>query len=239
MLEILQRTGIEFIISKNNDSEESFFQQLYHVLPTCQALILFQTKDALNTRRVQMVIRNAHSLTEQKKMQGIFRFICPPSANTVVPQDWQDLTTFDGTGDYQQACRDLVFSLLASTPNIRGTAQTVKTPARAILPRVSLPQKPAQTHFANPSERRRLLETEPTAALPTLPDTSFPQPSAPINSNRLFVINLQMMMKNVQYKYKNTKQKTKIIILIFIVLIIITIILSALIPFLLNAGKSI
>src|SRR5437667_12639190 len=66
--EIMQRTGIQIIISKNNVSEDSFFQHLHRDRPTCQALLLFQTADTTYGRNVQVKLRSAQTLVEQKKI---------------------------------------------------------------------------------------------------------------------------------------------------------------------------
>jgi hypothetical protein len=200
VLDILHRTGIQFIINKNDGSEDSFFQQLSQELPNCQALLLLQTADTIYARRVQMALRNAKILVEQKKMQNIFRFVCPPSANTTIPQDWQGLTTFDGTRDYQRACRELVLSLLERTPKSRRTTQALTTRAPSISPRISLPQKPAQTNFANSINRKKLLEAEPTAAIPVLPSTSLPQTPAPLNYHPSWTTRLKAMLEKFHRK---------------------------------------
>ncbi len=207
VMEVLQSTGIQVIINKNNGSEDIFFQQLYQELPMCQAVLLLQTPETIYSRRAQIIIRNANNLIEQKKIQVIFRLVCPPWVDTTIPPDWQDLRTFDGTRDYQRACREMVLSLLANSAHSSRRSQTTTTSTLSILPRLSLPQKPPQPNFADSINRRRLLEAEPTAAIPALPDAGLPETPVPINFHRTWTERLKALLEKFIYKSDVTRKR--------------------------------
>jgi hypothetical protein len=94
-------------------------------LPTCQAFLLLQTPDAILATRVILIVKVVKALFDQKELQGIFRFICPPATEAMIPLEWNDLTVFDGTHDYQRACAKLVASLAAQSKDTSGIAETL------------------------------------------------------------------------------------------------------------------
>lgn len=187
VMETLGKTGMEILTYKGDSPEESFFEQLQQELSTCQTFIILQTPDVVNTPRIHIAVNAAKKLFDQKKLQGLFLFICPSATEVKTPKEWEGLTTFDGTHDYQRACTKLVLHILAKnnsrTSNVVLEQMATKNAILPIYPvaghkaalddnTTKYVNKPLlQTNFvdaANSSIPLVPLDVIPTSAMPAL-----------------------------------------------------------------------
>ncbi|HLG76050.1 MAG TPA: hypothetical protein VKX46_06525 [Ktedonobacteraceae bacterium] len=101
-----------------------------------QWIIVVQTPEALQSPRIQAIIRAGAELYEQQKLRGILRVQVSPTWPPSLAQPWPDAPAFDISQDYPRALAGILLLLNTGT-TIMGVA-IGKAPALAPLQRSTL-----------------------------------------------------------------------------------------------------
>ncbi len=125
----LEETGATVIIYPGRASDEGFLSFLNQALPESQWFLLFQTSSAVQSYQVRMAVNTALKLVEQRRLQGVLRFIASPD-QPEVPAEWSSSETFDGSYDYPRAIEKLLLALHKAPTASSGSTGTI----RAIVP---------------------------------------------------------------------------------------------------------
>ncbi|MBX5450587.1 hypothetical protein [Thermogemmatispora sp.] len=140
----LEETGTTVTVYPGRASDDGFLPFLNQTLPDLQWFILFQTPAAAQSYQVRMAVNTALKLLEQRRLQGVVRFLASADGSPVeMPAEWTSLPTFDGSYDYPRAIEKLVLTLeqdRAPLP-VSASPQAVQ----ALLPTPSLGSSPAST----------------------------------------------------------------------------------------------
>ncbi len=129
----LEETGTVVTVYPGRASDEGFLPFLNQTLPDLQWFVLFQTASAAQSYQVRMAVNTALKLLEQRRLQGVIRFLASSDGSSVeAPPEWATLPTFDGSYDYPRAIEKLVLTLEKERAPLALSGSP--PPAQALMP---------------------------------------------------------------------------------------------------------
>ncbi|HEY7418318.1 MAG TPA: hypothetical protein VH593_24265, partial [Ktedonobacteraceae bacterium] len=170
MCQRLRSVQAEVVLYTGHASDDGFLTFFYQQILACQWFLLFQTESAARVSSIQSAVSIAKTRVDQKQMQGILRFIAPPSEAREQPPLWSTLPTFGPTPDYQRALEELLLAL----PLSLGQEAPVKADSSASPPVAIL--EATEEASATPYNQLSFYDPPPVAVPP--PPVVVPPPSA-------------------------------------------------------------
>lgn len=200
----LQDEGVKIADYPGSPAEEGFQTFLQEHLPACQWFILFQTPGIVALPEARQAVNVALKLVEQQQMEGIVRVIATPSTSQDVPQEWEDLPTYDATYDFERAAERVLLHISGEEER---TAPTLFAPPLPVS--AAFPESPFTTS-APPF----------TTSAPSLP-SDFDRPPAPPSR-------LARLGRALHNSYQDTLYDRKRRVIVLSVLLLFTLLGSGL-----------